>query len=321
MICKYCGSPLAGNLCTSCKKTATLSYTSHELADLLGIKNPVPPVSTDDQLQLAYKYGFEEGQKSGFDAGQKKGFTRGFDSAQKKSAYAMKKRWRFIRIVAIISAVVFALLTSVVTGVISYKKGYQDGAAFGRQEQQTADNAQISGTYQNGYSLGHQEDYQEGDQKGLFVTFTPAPTPEITPEPEPDPTPEPFVLTMTSEGEDVYQLQQQLITLGYLAENEADGDFGSKTEKAVMQFQSNNGIEPTGIVDQDVWELIMSGAAIAAPPDPSVVTSAPIPDFTEESFFETELDEELPEDLQPGLTDFEPVIEASETGMQWADPL
>lgn len=53
----------------------------------------------------------------------------------------------------------------------------------------------------------------------------------------------------------VKNLQQMLIRLGYLSGN-ADGDFGGKTEAAVAQFQSDNGLETTGKVTQAVYNAI-----------------------------------------------------------------
>lgn len=259
MICKYCGSQLSGNLCSSCKKAASLSYTSHELADLLGIGIANNHGLNEEQLQSAYN--------SGFDAGQKRGFAKGFDSAQEASAKAVKRRQRFVIIIAASGAVVLALLSSIVTGAITHNSGYKNGMIIGKQEQKIVDESLISGSYQQGCEDGYAKGFQEGYEHGLLVTPTPMPTSDPTPTLKPTPTPKPFVLKMRSKGDEVYQLQQRLISLGYLAENEADSVFGSKTEKAVKQFQSNNGTKPTGIVDQDLWDLVMSDDAIAATPE------------------------------------------------------
>lgn len=50
-----------------------------------------------------------------------------------------------------------------------------------------------------------------------------------------------------SRGASVTKLQQQLITLGYLAEGEDDGKFGPKTRNALMQFQRDQKISVDGI--------------------------------------------------------------------------
>lgn len=49
------------------------------------------------------------------------------------------------------------------------------------------------------------------------------------------------------EGEDVRELQNALIKLGYnCGPDGADGDFGAKTEAAVMAFQTANGLKVDG---------------------------------------------------------------------------
>jgi len=50
-------------------------------------------------------------------------------------------------------------------------------------------------------------------------------------------------------GEDVRQLQEELIELGYdVGPDGADGKFGDNTEKAVMQFQRDHGLDADGQV-------------------------------------------------------------------------
>lgn len=257
MICKYCGSQLSGNVCSSCKKAAVLSYTSHELADLLGIGIVNNQKLNEEQLQSAYN--------SGFDAGQKRGYAKGFDSAQKESAQIAKKQLRFFIIAAAGGAVVLALISSIATGALRYNTGYRDGIIVGKQEQKTVDESLISGSYQDGYDDGYAKGQQAGYEQGLLVT--PTPTSEPTPTLKPTPTPQLFVLETGSKGAEVRELQKRLISLGYLAADEVDGDFGPKTENAVKQFQINNGTNPTGTVNQGLWTLIMSDDAIAATPD------------------------------------------------------
>ncbi len=48
-------------------------------------------------------------------------------------------------------------------------------------------------------------------------------------------------------GEDVRALQQLLVDQGYLNAGGADGIFGGGTEKAVIQFQKDQGLEPDGV--------------------------------------------------------------------------
>ena len=51
-------------------------------------------------------------------------------------------------------------------------------------------------------------------------------------------------LAKGSKGDAVIKLQERLNELGYSV-GTADGDFGGKTEKAIMQYQQDNGIEVT----------------------------------------------------------------------------
>ena len=68
---------------------------------------------------------------------------------------------------------------------------------------------------------------------------------------------EPNVLKYGSEGEDVKILQMSLLALGFnLGSYGADGDFGSATQAAVISFQTNVGLEPTGIVDTQTLAII-----------------------------------------------------------------
>ncbi len=53
-----------------------------------------------------------------------------------------------------------------------------------------------------------------------------------------------------SRGEDVREIQELLISRGYLEDGEADGIFGAKTQKAVLAFQQDNGLDATGIVGE-----------------------------------------------------------------------
>lgn len=60
-----------------------------------------------------------------------------------------------------------------------------------------------------------------------------------------------------SKGDDVLALQQRLNALGYSV-GTADGDFGGKTENALLKFQADNGLEQTGIYDSATHELLYS---------------------------------------------------------------
>ena len=74
-----------------------------------------------------------------------------------------------------------------------------------------------------------------------------------TPAPAPTPAPQPSinndVLSIGDTGEDVRELQEWLVKLGYnVGSKGPDGDFGSKTYIAVIDFQRKNNLDDDGIV-------------------------------------------------------------------------
>ena len=62
-----------------------------------------------------------------------------------------------------------------------------------------------------------------------------------------------------SRGDDVQEVQEMLISSGYLDEGEADGIFGPKTEKAVLAFQQENALDATGIVGEGTYNALKEG--------------------------------------------------------------
>lgn len=102
----------------------------------------------------------------------------------------------------------------------------------------------------------------------VSVTPTPAAAPTDTPKPTKAPT---RTLKKNFTGEDVKQLQQALIDLGYL-NDAADGTFGKNTEEAVIRFQAVNGLSADGLAGVKTQELLYSGNALSA-------DQAPKPDF------------------------------------------
>jgi len=65
------------------------------------------------------------------------------------------------------------------------------------------------------------------------------------------------VLQKGSKGNDVVDLQNELIGAGYKVL--ADGDFGENTDEAVRDFQSRHGLEADGIVGARTWAMLSSG--------------------------------------------------------------
>ena len=64
-------------------------------------------------------------------------------------------------------------------------------------------------------------------------------------------------------SDDIYKIQERLISLGYMT-GEADGEYGSMTEVAVKNFQTANGLEATGIVEQATYDKLFADTAVAA---------------------------------------------------------
>lgn len=75
-------------------------------------------------------------------------------------------------------------------------------------------------------------------------------------------------------GAYVVMLQNRLQELGYL-ETGADGQYGGMTESAVVAFQENNDLTPTGIADDTTQSVLYSSSAVPAPassaPDSNVL--------------------------------------------------
>ena len=76
-----------------------------------------------------------------------------------------------------------------------------------------------------------------------------------------------------SSGDSVKAIQESLIKLGYLS-GSADGKFGAMTEEAVKAYQSENGLEASGIVDDNTFEHLKTSIedyAIANIPEGMII--------------------------------------------------
>ena len=95
------------------------------------------------------------------------------------------------------------------------------------------------------------------------------------------------------QSDDVASCQQMLIDLGFL-KDKADGMFGKKTEQAVKDFQSENGLESTGIVYPQTQSAIAERHEMLMNPtaEPETPTSAPDDEFPEIVYCACELDDE-----------------------------
>ncbi len=106
--------------------------------------------------------------------------------------------------------------------------------------------------------------------KAAGKTVTAAPRATATPAPKTGSR----VLRLGSDGADVKEMQERLITLGYLSSG-ADGSFGSKTYSAVAAFQKNNGLAADGVAGSKTFEKLFSSSAKRASGKEPVVTPAP----------------------------------------------
>ena len=87
------------------------------------------------------------------------------------------------------------------------------------------------------------------------------------------------VLKNGSVGLAVLRLQEKLTELGYF-QDECDGSFGPKTESALREFQSRNGLSVDGIAGARTHECLYSEGAIpwSATPVPTMLPSpTPVP--------------------------------------------
>lgn len=64
------------------------------------------------------------------------------------------------------------------------------------------------------------------------------------------------VLREGSRGQDVTQMQLQLIRRGYMRKNEADGDFGKITKGALLCFQFENKLEVDAVCGAQTWAAL-----------------------------------------------------------------
>lgn len=88
---------------------------------------------------------------------------------------------------------------------------------------------------------------QNEAKRTTFGGSTPAPNP--SPAPAPKPSVNNNVLSIGDTGENVKKLQEQLVKLGYnVGSKGPDGDFGSKTYAAVIDFQRKHNLDDDGIV-------------------------------------------------------------------------
>lgn len=139
------------------------------------------------------------------------------------------------------------------------------------------------------------------------ATDVPTATPTASPIPEPTITPNMGYKTVQwqDRGSGVLKVQKKLIELGYLAEGEDDGAYGSKTTSAVRRFQKANGLSVDGIAGQATQTRLFEDPNVVpySPPTvPPTATPTPAPETPAPSAAPTA--EDLP---LPDVTDAFPV--------------
>ena len=111
-------------------------------------------------------------------------------------------------------------------------------------------------------------------EAALKAGTTPTPVPTDTPAPETEaPTESAFTtLRKSDSGDNVAQLQEALIKLGYLS-GKADGNYGDKTVEAVKAFQKANRLTADGSAGAETQSVLYGGkakkASAAATPTPT----------------------------------------------------
>ena len=78
-----------------------------------------------------------------------------------------------------------------------------------------------------------------------------------------------------SKGSSVSELQTLLNDKGY--DLSVDGIFGSKTQAAVRDYQSKNGLSVDGIVGKNTWNALTGGSSGASSGSSSAVAASPSP--------------------------------------------
>ena len=163
--------------------------------------------------------------------------------------------------------------------------GYMSGKADGKYGSKTVDAVKA---FQKANGLKTDGVAGEATQKKMFGEDAKAAENKATPTPKASATPTPTATAKTANssgtlregdrGDDVRELQRQLIKLGYLS-GSADGIFGKKTTAAVIAFQKANKLEADGIAGSKTQDKL-SGATADSSASSSTSTTTTNPTGT-----------------------------------------
>ena len=76
------------------------------------------------------------------------------------------------------------------------------------------------------------------------------------------PTPKPLYFQQGFEDENIAEIQQRLMDLGYMDNDEPTNYYGPNTKEAVEIFQRQHGVTVTGVVDRATYEKLFSDDAL-----------------------------------------------------------
>ena len=138
--------------------------------------------------------------------------------------------------------------------------------------------------FQQMYSM---EPTGEADVQTLAVLYSDLSEREIFAEPTATPKPPITVYTETvkygrklaygSKGDDVQKVQERLMELGYFTYRKTTTGFYKNTQAAVKAFQKNNGLDVTGIVNEQTWNVLFNDPGVATVNDAPRPSPEPTP--------------------------------------------
>ncbi|MBE5804051.1 MAG: hypothetical protein E7316_06010 [Clostridiales bacterium] len=215
---------------------------------------------------------YQEGLQEGYRNGVKEGYRKGYDEGTSASAVVREapghdggpRHGKKLLALCAIFFLVGAILSGVVFNGLGYRRGESAGKAAGRQEAQEEASRNYLPLLEERYAQGVEDGKRIGYEQGVAETESRYGINTAEPDGKNDGQEEPVLFsrsvnngTTQAPSEEVKKIQARLIALGYL-KDQADGVYGSKTENAVKQFQSANGLPETGEVDKKTYDMLFS---------------------------------------------------------------